>query len=70
VRNFLDSVKSRREPIEPVEHGHRTATICHLGNIAMQLNRKIRWNPETEDIIGDPDAVALLTKPMRGPWQL
>jgi len=70
VRNFLDCIKSRRDPISPVEDGHRTATVCHLGNIAMQLDRKIAWNPETEEIAGDSDATALLTKPMRGPWRL
>ncbi|MBN2292498.1 MAG: Gfo/Idh/MocA family oxidoreductase, partial [Pirellulales bacterium] len=42
VRNFLDSVKSRKDPIEPVEIGHRTATICHSGNICLQLNRKLK----------------------------
>ena len=45
-RNFLDCVKSRREPIEPVEAGHRTASLCHLGNIAMMLKRKIAWDPK------------------------
>ena len=70
VRNFLDCIKSRNDPISPVEDGHRTATVCHLGNIAMQLKRKITWNPEQEEVAGDSDAAALLTKPMRGPWRL
>jgi len=70
VRNFLDSVKSRRDPIEPVEVGHRTATLCHLANIAMRLNRKIRWNPEQEQIVGDDEAAAMLERPMRTPWHL
>lgn len=70
VRNFLDAVKSRQDPIEPVEVGHRTATLCHLGNIAMKLKRKIKWNPETEQIVGDEEAAKLLTKPMREPWTI
>ena len=70
VRNFLDCVKSRRDPIEPVETGHRTATICHLGNIAMQLKRKISWDPATEQIIGDDEASARLGRPLRAPWHL
>ncbi len=70
VRNFLDAVKSREDPIEPVEIGHRTATICHLGNIAMLLKRKIRWDPQREQIVGDDEAASMLSRPMRPPWHL
>ncbi|MBM3853072.1 MAG: Gfo/Idh/MocA family oxidoreductase [Verrucomicrobia bacterium] len=67
-RNFLDCVKSRQEPMEPVEIGHRTASLCHLGNIAMQLHRKIRWDPKKEQIIGDAEAARLLARPLRAPY--
>ena len=67
-RNFIDAVKSREDPIEPVEVGHRTASICHLGNIAMRLKRKIAWNPETQQCPGDPEAAAMLQRPYRQPW--
>jgi hypothetical protein len=70
VRNFLNAVKSRQDPIEPVEVGHRTATLCHLGNIAMKLKRKIRWDPDAEKIVGDNEATAMLSKPMREPWAI
>ena len=70
VRNFLDSVKSRKEPIEPVEVGHRTATICHIGNICLRLNRKLRWNPEKEHFIDDDQANKMMSRPMREPWQI
>ena len=70
VRNFIDCVKSRRDPVEPVEVGHRTATLCHLGNIAMKLRRKIRWDPEQEQIVGDDEAGAMLSRPMRAPWTI
>jgi hypothetical protein len=69
-RNFIDAVKSRRDPIEPVEIGHRTASICHLGNIAMQLKRKIAWSPEAQRCPTDPQAAALLKRPYRAPWSL
>ena len=69
-RNWLDCIKSRQEPIEPVEVGHSTANICHLGNIAMQLKRKVRWNPETETIIDDEAANKMLRRPYRGPWTI
>jgi predicted dehydrogenase len=67
-RNFLDSVKSRRDPIEPVETGHRTASLCHLGNIAMILGRKIKWDPQKEQIPGDHEAAGMLARPMRPQW--
>ena len=70
ARNFLDCVKSRRDPVECVEIGHRTASLCHLGNIAMILHRKIRWDPEQEQILGDAEAAAMLGRPMRVPWKL
>ncbi len=67
-RNFLDGVKSRRDPVEPVETGHRTASLCHLGNIAMRLHRKIRWDPVREEILGDAEAAALTGGRMRAPY--
>jgi predicted dehydrogenase len=67
-RNFIDCVKSRKEPIQPVETGHRTATVCHLGNIAMILRRKIRWDPKAERIIGDEEATKMLSRSPRAPW--
>ncbi len=68
VRNFLDCVKSRAEPVEPVEAGHRTASLCHLGNIAMLLHKKIRWDPKAEAIVGDGEAAKMISRPMRSPW--
>ncbi len=70
VRNFLEAVKSRQDPIEPVEIGHHTATLCHLGNIAMRLKRKIRFDPEKEQILGDDEANRMLGRPMRAPWRI
>lgn len=67
-RNFLDCVKSRREPIEPVEAGHRTSMLCHLGNIAMRLKTKIQFNPKTEQIVGNDEANQMLERPLRAPW--
>ena len=67
-RNFLDSVKSRKDPIEPVEAGHRTASICHLGNIAMRLKRKLQWDPVKELFVDDGEANQMLSRPHRSPW--
>jgi hypothetical protein len=70
VRNFLDAVDSRHDPIAHVEIGHRSATICHVGNIAMKLRRKIKWDPAAEQTIGDDEANAMLGRPKRKPWTI
>ncbi len=69
-REFLDCVKSRHPTITPAETAHRSASIGHLGQIAMRLGRKIRWNPDTEQILDDPTATRLLSTPMRSPWHV
>jgi predicted dehydrogenase len=69
-RNFIDCVKSRETPLAPVEAGHRTATLCHLNNIAMRLGRELRWDPLVERVRNDNEANALLLPRMRAPWAL
>jgi predicted dehydrogenase len=68
VRNFLDCIKTRKRPIADIEDGHRTATTCHLANISLRLGRKIRWDAEREEIVGDSEASAMLVRPYRKPW--
>ncbi len=70
ARNFLDCVRSRRKTIAPAETAHRSASVGHLGVIAMEVGRKIRWDPATETIIGDPEAERLLGRAYRKPWQM
>jgi predicted dehydrogenase len=67
-QNFLDCVKSRKLPICDVEIGHRSATVCHLGNIALWLGRKLQWDPVAEAIVGDEEAARMLSRPYRRPW--
>lgn len=67
-RNFLDCVRSRRQTVVPAETGHRSATICHLGNIAMRLGHPLNWDPDTERSTNDASANRLLSRPMRSPW--
>jgi predicted dehydrogenase len=69
-QNFLDCIKSRQKPIADIEVGHRTATVCHLGNMAVRLGRKLQWDPAKEQIVGDEEAAAMLTRPYRAPWKL
>ncbi len=68
VRNFLDCVKSRKEPNSNLEGGHRVTTVCHLANISMKVGRKLRWDAGKEEIIGDPEASRMLERPYRKPW--
>jgi predicted dehydrogenase len=67
VRNFLDCVKSREQPISDLASGHRVATICHLANLSLRLGRSVRWDPDSETIPGDTEAAALLERPYRQP---
>jgi predicted dehydrogenase len=69
-KNFLDCIKSRELPICDVEIGHRSATACHLGNIAVRLGRKIQWDPVKEQIVGDEDAATWIQRSYREPWKL
>ena len=69
-RNFLDGVKSRKPCYAPAETGHRTITIAHLGNIAMLLKRKLRWNPTTERFVDDLEADKMLSRKQREPWTI
>lgn len=69
VRNFLDAVKSRKDPIEPVEIGHSTASLCILGNIAQILKRKFAWDPAREQST-DEEVNRMLRRTMRAPWKL
>lgn len=69
-RDFLDCVKSRKDPYFPVDIGHRVSTVCHLANLALRLGRKLKWDPEQEVFLKDDEANALRTRPMRSPWTL
>lgn len=68
-RNFLDCVKSRKAPMATAAIGHRTATICHLNNIAMQTGASFQWDPVKEQT-DSAKANALLMPKMRAPWSL
>jgi predicted dehydrogenase len=68
--DFLQCVKSRKDPYFPVDIGHRVSTVCHLANIAIKLGRKLKWNPKREQFVGDDEANKMLDRPRRDPWQL
>jgi predicted dehydrogenase len=68
VRNFIDCIKSRHEPNSDIESGHRVATVCHLANISLRTGRKLRWDADREEILGDAEASRMLERPYRKPW--
>jgi predicted dehydrogenase len=68
VRNFLDCVRSRKEPNADLESGHQVATVCHLANISLRLGRRVRWDAAREEIIDDAEAARMLVRPYRAPW--
>ena len=69
-RDFLDCVKTRKDPYFPVDIGHRVSTVCHLANIAIKLGRKLKWDPQMEIFPDDDQANRLLSRSMRSPWKL
>ena len=70
ARDFLDCVRTRREPVSDLESGHRVATACHLANLSLRLGRPLRWDPSREEIVGDAEAARWLDRPKREPWTL
>ncbi len=68
--NFVEAVKTRGETVAPIEGAQRAISVAHLGNIAMELERKVRWDPERERFIDDPEANRKLERPMRAPWHI
>ena len=69
-RNWLDCLRSRKDPICTAEIGARSAEICHLGNIGYWLRRPLKWNPDAHKFVGDDEANKLLDYTMRSPWRL
>jgi hypothetical protein len=69
-RTFVDCVKEGRQPPVDIEQSHRATVCCHLGNIAYQTRRIIRWDGQTERILGDDEAAAMLSRPRRAGYEL
>lgn len=69
-KDFTRAMRSRSKPICDVEIGHRTATVCNIGNIAYELKRSLKWDPVKEEFPGDAQANAMLSRPMRKEWSI
>ena len=70
MANFFESVKTRKTPVSDAESQHRTSSACHIGNIAIRLQRKLTWDPVKEQFVGDDEANAMLTRVQRAPYQI
>ncbi len=70
IKNFVDCIKSRKEPNADVEIAHRSTTLCHLVNICREVGRKLRWDPKKERFTGDEEANAKLSRPRRKGYEL
>ena len=69
-RTFVDCVKEGRQPPVDIEQSHKATVCCHLGNIAYHTKRTIRWDGETEQILGDDEATAMLSRTRRAAYEL
>jgi predicted dehydrogenase len=70
IRNFIDCVRSRKEPVSGPETSQRAHTIAHCANICLRLGRRLRWDPVRERFEGDEEANRMLLRPMRAPWRI
>ncbi|MCX7820002.1 MAG: Gfo/Idh/MocA family oxidoreductase [Kiritimatiellae bacterium] len=70
MADFLECIRSRARPVADLAIGHRSTTVCNLGNIAMLLRRPLKWDPVAEKFVGDAQANRLLGRPYRSPWSL
>lgn len=70
MRNFFECIVDRTQPISDVPTHHRAMTTCHLANIAIRLNRKLNWNPESEQIEGDAAAAAWQARDQRKGYEI
>lgn len=66
--DFLESVRDRREPVAPVEAGHRASVLGNVADIAVRLGRPVQWDAAGERFLGDDEANRLLSRATREPW--
>ena len=70
MADFLNAMRTRNDPVCPVEVGHRTNSVCVIHHIAMKLGRKLKWNPADERFTGDDEANKMLDYRHREGWEV
>lgn len=68
--NWLQSIRSRRQPVAPVEIGHRSCSACLISHIAMKLPGKLYWDPKKEHFVKNEQANVMLSRPQRSPYSI
>lgn len=70
IRNFLDCIKTRKEPWCPLEEGHRSTSFAHLANMSLKLKSRLEWDAEKEMVTNLDKANDLMSYEYRDPWKL
>jgi predicted dehydrogenase len=70
MQNWLDCIRTREKPVSDVETGHRSISACHLANIARRMGRRLKWNPDAEQFVGDEEANREVDLPRRKGYEL
>ena len=68
MRNFLEAIENNTRPVADIEQGHISTASCIMANLSMKTGRPLSYDPKTRQIIGDPEATALLQRAYRQPW--
>ncbi len=68
--DFFRAIRSRQDPVSPVEAGQAASTLGNVSDIALRLGRKLKWNPATDRFVGDDEANAMLSRADRSPWTI
>jgi hypothetical protein len=68
--DFFRSMRTRQDPVSPVEAGHAASTIGNVADIALRLGRKLQWDPARDRFLGDDEANAMLSRAARSPWTI
>lgn len=68
--DWIECIKTRRQPVAPIEVGHRSCSACLVSHIAMKLGRTLHWDPDNERFKNDDEANSMLSRPMRMPWNI
>ena len=67
---FRSSVRSRQDPVSPIEEGHAASTLGNVSDISLRLGRQLKWDPTQDRFVGDDEANSLLNQAERSPWTI
>jgi hypothetical protein len=68
--DFFRSIRTRQDPVSPVESGQLASTLGNVSDIALRLGRKLKWDPTQDRFLGDDEANQMLSRPSRSPWTI